>query len=265
LGALLVAGGALGLGLSQGWRQGALWLLGAALGVTLFHAAFGFAGAFRRLLAEARGAGLRAQMVMLAVALVLFLPALEAGSVLGEPVRGFVFPVGVGLLVGAFLFGVGMQLGGGCASGTLYAAGGGQGARMWVTLGFFVVGATLAAWQADLWQGWPALAPVSLPADLRHLAGAGAEPGGAGRGLGGLRRGRAAATRAGGEAGLEAGRAAARALAAGLGRGRAGGAELRDAGAGGPALGDHGGLPALGLARGGGAGLGRPCLLDLLG
>jgi uncharacterized membrane protein YedE/YeeE len=30
-----------------------------------------------------------------------------------------VSPVGISVVVGAFMFGVGMQLGGGCASGTL--------------------------------------------------------------------------------------------------------------------------------------------------
>lgn len=164
--ALLVAGGAAWLAQDAGWRQGALWLLGAALGLALFQASFGFAGAFRRLLAEGRGAGLRAQMVLLAIATLLMLPAIDAGSLLGAPVRGFVFPTGVALLLGAFLFGIGMQIGGGCASGTLYTAAGGQGARMWITLAAFIAGATLAAWQAESWMGWPALAPLSLPAAL---------------------------------------------------------------------------------------------------
>jgi hypothetical protein len=161
--ALLVAVAAATLGWAHGWRQGALLLLGAALGLALFHAAFGFAGAFRRLLAEARGAGLRAQMVMLGLAVLLFLPALEAGLVFGQPVRGFVFPVGAGLVVGAFLFGIGMQIGGGCASGTLYTAAGGQGVRMWITLASFIAGATFAAWDAERWTEWPALPPASLP------------------------------------------------------------------------------------------------------
>jgi len=162
----LVLAGMLGLGLLEGWRQGALWLLGAALGLSLFHAAFGFAGAFRRLLAEGRGQGLRAQILMLGLALCLFLPALEAGSLFGQPVRGFVFPLGLPLLLGAVLFGIGMQLGGGCGSGTLYAAAGGQGLRMWVTLAAFIAGATLAAFGAEHWGAWPALPAVSLPARL---------------------------------------------------------------------------------------------------
>jgi uncharacterized protein len=158
----LLLGGLAWFGAEQGWRMAALWALGAALGLTLFHASFGFAGAFRRLLAEGRGAGLRAQLIMLGLAVCLFLPALEAGAILGQPVRGFVFPVGLALLLGAFLFGVGMQLGGGCASGTLYTAAGGQGARMWITLLAFILGATFAAWDAERWMDWPALPALSF-------------------------------------------------------------------------------------------------------
>jgi hypothetical protein len=157
---------ALMLGHAHGARQGLALILGAAFGLTLYHAAFGFAGAFRRLLGEARGAGLRAQLVMLGLAVCLFLPALQAGALFGQPLRGFVFPVGAALLVGAFVFGIGMQIGGGCASGTMYTAAGGQGLRMWITLAAFIAGATFAAYDAERWMAWPALAPVSLPALL---------------------------------------------------------------------------------------------------
>ena len=165
--ALLAAGG-FWLADAQGWRQGALWLLGAALGLSLYHASFGFTAAFRAMLGHGRGAGLRAQMLMLAVAVLLMQPAIHAGDLFGLPARGFVFPLGIGVVAGAFIFGLGMQLGGGCASGTLYSVGGG-GVRNLLTLVFFIIGATLAAWQAELWQGWPALAPVSLPGVLGLL------------------------------------------------------------------------------------------------
>ena len=150
---------------SQGWRQGGLWLIGAALGGVLWQSSFSFAGAYRLVLTDRRTAGLRAQLLMIAMATCLFLPAMDAGSVFGQPVRGFVFPIGMALVVGAFLFGIGMQLGGGCGSGTLYAAGGGA-ARSWLTLAAFVAGATVAAWDGERWLAWPALPPVSLPASL---------------------------------------------------------------------------------------------------
>ena len=60
-------GGAFLLAQSYGWRQGALYLLGGALGITLYHALFGFTSAFRVFIADRRGAGLRAQMLMATV------------------------------------------------------------------------------------------------------------------------------------------------------------------------------------------------------
>lgn len=81
-------------------------------------------------------------MLMLAVAVVLFFPVLASGMMFGTPVEGNVAPVGVAVIVGAFLFGLGMQLGGGCASGTLFTAGGGN-TRMMITLLFFIVGSVI--------------------------------------------------------------------------------------------------------------------------
>lgn len=163
LGLVLLVCGAAWLGAGQGWRQAALWGLGSALGVALYHATFSFAGGFRALLAHRRSAAFRAQLVMLAILVALMLPAIEQGTIAGVPVRGIVFPLGIAVIAGAFLFGVGMQIGGGCGSGTLYTTGGGN-LRMLLTLAFFVTGATLAAWQSAPWSNLPALPVVTLPA-----------------------------------------------------------------------------------------------------
>jgi uncharacterized membrane protein YedE/YeeE len=69
--------------------------------------------------------------------------------------------VGVSLLVGAFLFGVGMQIGGGCASGTLYTVGGGN-TRMLVTLAAFIGGSVLGAYHLPWWSAQPNVGGVSL-------------------------------------------------------------------------------------------------------
>ena len=76
-------------------------------------------------------------------------PALGAGQLFGQPVTGFVSPLSTSVVIGAFIFGIGMQLGGGCASGTLYTVGGGS-ARMVVTLIFFCLG---SCWQPCIWTG----------------------------------------------------------------------------------------------------------------
>src|SRR2546425_949158 len=106
--------GALWLPARYGPRQGAPPLLvGAALGLTLHHAVFGFTAAYRALVTVGDGRGVRAQLLMLAVATVLFAPVLAAGEIFGASVAGAVAPAGVSVLVGAFVFGVGMQIAGG--------------------------------------------------------------------------------------------------------------------------------------------------------
>src|SRR3954462_1964535 len=157
----ILLGGAAILAASISWRQGVLYLLGGALGLSLYHALFGFTSAWRVFIADRRGAGLRAQMIMLAVAPVLFFPPLSQGELFGQPVHGEYGAVGVGMLTGAFLFGLGMQLGGGCASGTLYSAGGGN-TRMLVTLAAFIAGSTLGTKHLPWWTELPNIGAVPL-------------------------------------------------------------------------------------------------------
>lgn len=173
---LFIVLGALYLAQVVDARQSALYLVGALLGVALYHAAFGFTSAWRVFIADGRGAGLRAQMLMLAVGVLLFFPALSSGTLFGTPVTGLVSPAGTSVVVGAFIFGIGMQLGGGCASGTLYTVGGGS-TRMIVTLAAFIAGSVIATAHMPYWTSLPQLAPISLvktlglaPALLLNLA-----------------------------------------------------------------------------------------------
>ena len=158
-----IVAAAIALRIQVSWRQAALFLVGALAGVVLYHAAFGFTSAWRLVIVERRGSGLRAQMLMLALTCSVFFPILAAGSVFGRAVNGFVAPPGVSVAAGAALFGVGMQLAGGCASGTLYSAGGGS-VRMLVVLGAFVVGSVLGTAHAGWWGALPSWPPVSLVA-----------------------------------------------------------------------------------------------------
>ena len=165
------------LGDGYGLERSLLFLLGAAIGLVLYHAAFGFASSWRKLLSEGRGEGLRAQMLMLAVATAIFLPLLEQGSFLGRPLGGAVAPVGVSVLMGACLFGIGMQLGGACASGTLYSLGGGS-TRMVVTLIFFMVGSLVGSAHLPLVAGGPQPGQHLTAQGTRALASAAAAAGG---------------------------------------------------------------------------------------
>jgi hypothetical protein len=144
------------------WRHATLFLIGILAGVVLYHATFGFTSAWRVFVSDRRSAGVRAQMLMLAMACVVFIPLLAThGPVLGMTLRGSVAPVGVAGFVGAFLFGLGMQLGGSCASGTLYRSGGGN-TRLLFVLAFFIVGSVLGTAHAPFWDATPSVGSVSL-------------------------------------------------------------------------------------------------------
>lgn len=162
---LLIVLGAWYLAQSVGIKQAALYVVGALLGITLYHAAFGFTSAWRVFIADGRGDGLRAQMLMLAVGVALFFPALSAGTLFGTPVAGLVSPAGTSVIFGAFIFGIGMQLGGGCASGTLYTVGGGS-TRMLITLAAFIVGSVIGTAHMPFWTALPQLKPISLVTSL---------------------------------------------------------------------------------------------------
>ncbi|MBS3648470.1 YeeE/YedE family protein [Pseudaminobacter sp. 19-2017] len=151
----LVAGGALLVGCLAiahfvDLRQAALFAVGGLLGAALYHGSFGFTGGWRRMVVERRGRGIRAQMLMIGVAAMAMIPLLSAGSLGGQPLVGALAPVGVSVLIGAAMFGLGMQLGGGCGSGTLFTVGGGS-SRMLVTLAFFIVGAVVGTAHLPWW------------------------------------------------------------------------------------------------------------------
>ncbi len=163
-GATFVQGGA---------EMGVLLLVGLALGVVLYHARFGFTSAWRQLVAVGQGRALRAQMVMLAAGSVLFAVLLSQGwTLFGHHLQPSVSPVGVSVVVGSLLFGIGMQLAGSCASGTLYAVGSGQGATVVALIGF-VTGSVLGSWSFPFWtQRTPAGPAISLAASGLGYVGA---------------------------------------------------------------------------------------------
>jgi hypothetical protein len=157
----LLGGGVAVLAAEYGARHAALFLVGAGCGVTLFHAAFGFTAAYRSLVTMGDGRGLRAQLLMLAIATVLFAPVLATGRGLGVEASGALAPASISVLVGAFIFAIGMQLGDGCGSGTLFHLGSGR-APLAVTLVGFLAGSVIATFHMSFWWSLPSLGEVSL-------------------------------------------------------------------------------------------------------
>ena len=167
--ALLFALAALGLGTA--WlavgspRISFLFLVGGALGASLLATGFGFTSGYRRAILSRDVSHVQAQLLMLGLATLLFAPVLAGVIGPDRPIVGALAPAGLPVLLGAFLFGIGMQLGDGCASGTLYGAGGGS-VRNLVTLAAFCAGAFGATFHLGWWSSLPTLGTVSLAGRL---------------------------------------------------------------------------------------------------
>lgn len=145
----------------EGFEKPALFVIGIGLGVSLYHASFGFVGAYRRLFQDKDMGGITAQLIMLAAAIILFAPILAQGNAFGHGVGGAIAPVSVQAALGAFLFGIGMQYGGACASGTLFSLGGGN-LRMLLVLIFFCLGAFWGSLDLSWWGRLPSLGSISI-------------------------------------------------------------------------------------------------------
>lgn len=118
----------------------ALVLLGFALGAAFLIGEFSFTASWRRFLVRGEAAGLLAGLLVVAIAAAAVVPVASLVPGFG----GAIAPIGPSLLIGAFVFGIGMQLANGCGSGTLYTAGGGSG-RMLITLALFVLGSVIGS------------------------------------------------------------------------------------------------------------------------
>ncbi|MEZ3169949.1 YeeE/YedE family protein [Halorubrum sp. RMP-47] len=114
--------------------------VGLAFGILLQKARFCFVSAFRDFVAFKDTRVLKGLLAGIAVMTIFWSLQATFGYF-----RGFWTPAwGLGSLIGGFVFGLGMTLAGGCASGTLYRAGQGY-LQFWLVLLFMFVGYILFA------------------------------------------------------------------------------------------------------------------------
>ena len=118
----------------------ALILGGFGLGVAFLKAEFSYTASWRRFLTRGEAGGLLGGLIVIAICACVVVPV----AALSPKYGGAIAPLGPSLIIGAFVFAVGMQLANGCGSGTLYTVGGGLG-RMLVALLFFVIGSVLGS------------------------------------------------------------------------------------------------------------------------
>lgn len=122
------------------WASAALVLFGFALGVVFLRTEFSFTASWRRFITRGQPDGLLGGLLLITIAALVIVPV----TALVPGFGGAIAPLGPSLVIGAFVFGIGMQLANGCGSGTLYTAGGGSG-RMLITLALFIVGSVIGS------------------------------------------------------------------------------------------------------------------------
>src|SRR6478672_63986 len=118
----------------------ALILGGFGLGNEIIKAEFSYTASWRRFLTRGDASGLVGGLIVIVICALVVVPV----AALSPRFGGAIAPLGPSLVIGAFVFGIGMQLANGCGSGTLYTVGGGSG-RMLVTLLFFVIGSVFGS------------------------------------------------------------------------------------------------------------------------
>ena len=134
-----------------------LLVVSMLLGALFTGLDYGFTGGYRALLVQGDGRALAASFMVPAMAALVIIPL----GTMADGYGRFVSPVGLSLLLGAAIFGVGMQIANGCGSGVLVAAGQGS-RRMWVALPFFCVGGVVGSLLLPITLQWPGIGVVDL-------------------------------------------------------------------------------------------------------
>lgn len=134
-------------------KLGLFWILGICLGFILQKSRFCFTASMRDPYLTGSTSVTRAVLIAFAITSIAFAAIKYGAFVKGLPIPGqsYVVPISPATAVGAFLFGIGMVIAGGCASGTLMRVGEGFGMQI-LSLFFFVVGSLWGAHDFGWWK-----------------------------------------------------------------------------------------------------------------
>jgi len=149
---LLIAIVGIGFFIASGSPKSALmWGFGVALGFTLQRSRFCFTASLRDPVLTGSTSLTKAVIIAIATASVGFAALQFAAASKGSPVPGNISPAGIHTAIGATMFGIGMVIAGGCASGTLMRVGEGFMMQM-LALVFFIVGSLWGAKDFGWWS-----------------------------------------------------------------------------------------------------------------
>lgn len=129
------------------------WFIGIGFGFILQRGRFCFTASMRDPYLTGSTTLTRAVLIAFAITTLGFAAIKYGYAVKGLPMpgMGYVVPISAATLIGAFMFGIGMVIAGGCASGTLMRLG--EGFQMQIiSLTFFVIGSLWGAHDFGWWK-----------------------------------------------------------------------------------------------------------------
>ena len=132
-------------------KSALMWGFGVALGFTLQRSRFCFIASLRDPVLTGSTSLTKAVIIAIATASVGFAALQFAAASKGSPIPGNISPAGIHTAVGATMFGIGMVIAGGCASGTLMRVGEGFVMQM-LALVFFIIGSLWGAKDFGWWS-----------------------------------------------------------------------------------------------------------------
>jgi uncharacterized membrane protein YedE/YeeE len=134
-------------------KLGFFWVTGNAFGFILQKSRFCFTAAMRDPYLTGGTNLTKAVLLAFAMTSLAFFAIKYGAHLKGMPIpgQGFVAPISLATAVGAFMFGIGMVIAGGCASGTLMRVGEGFSMQI-LSLVFFIIGSLLGAYNLGWWK-----------------------------------------------------------------------------------------------------------------
>ncbi len=143
------------IGIFLGQKNGKLalyWVFGCCFGFILQKARFCFTASLRDPCITGSTSLTRAVLIAFAITTIGFAAIKYGAYVNGQEIPGqnYIHPISLATAVGGILFGIGMVIAGGCASGTLMRVGEGFGMQV-LSLAFFVIGSLVGAGHKGWW------------------------------------------------------------------------------------------------------------------
>lgn len=170
---LLIVGVGVFLGF-QNSNMALAWVFGCCFGFILQKSRFCFTASLRDPCITGSTSITRAVLIAFAITTIGF-TAIKYGSFVTTgtiPGQSYIMPISLATAIGGILFGIGMVIAGGCASGTLMRVGEGFGMQI-LSLLFFVIGSLIGASHMGWWTlNFNAAAPRIFLPDIFGWGGA---------------------------------------------------------------------------------------------